>query len=436
MTVSTHPVAAGPKSQNAFARAQKLMPGGVNSPARAFGGVGGTPLFMDRAEGPYLFDLDGRSYIDYIGSWGPMILGHAHPEVIAAIKTAASRGTSYGAPTKAESELAGQIIEAVPSIEKVRLVNSGTEATMSALRVARGATGRKKVIKFAGNYHGHVDSLLVAAGSAAATLGAPDSPGVTPGAAQDTIVLSYNDVAALRQAFDRFAGQIAAVILEPVVGNMGCVPGSLEFLRELRSLTKADGAVLIFDEVMTGFRLAFGGAQERFGITPDMTTLGKIVGGGMPLGAYGGRADIMDQVLPAGKVFQAGTLSGNPVAVAAGSTTLRILRDDPPYELLEKMGARLAKGLDEAASAAGIPHQVQAVGSMITLFFNPDPVGCWDDADRCDRTAFGRYFWGLIGEGIYMPCSQFEALFFSRVHTETMIDETIAAAEKVLKQIA
>ncbi len=436
MTVSTHPVAAGPKSQNAFARAQKLMPGGVNSPARAFGAVGGTPLFIDHAEGPHLYDIDGRRYVDYIGSWGPMILGHADAEVVEAVTAAARKGSSYGAPTEAESRLAEQIIEAVPSIQKVRLVNSGTEATMSAIRVARGATGRHKIIKFAGNYHGHVDSLLVSAGSAAATLGAPDSPGVTPGASQDTIVLSYNDVAALRQAFDRFAGQIAAVILEPVVGNMGCVPGSLEFLRELRSLTKADGAVLIFDEVMTGFRLAFGGAQERFGITPDMTTLGKIVGGGMPLGAYGGRADIMDQVLPAGKVFQAGTLSGNPVAVAAGSKTLEILRRNPPYEQLERIGERLAAGLDRAATDAGIPHTVGHVGSMMTLFFNPDPVHSWAEADRCDRKAFGNYFWGLIGEGIYMPCSQFEALFFSRLHTEALVDETVEAAHKVLGRMA
>jgi len=412
-----------------------LMPGGVNSPARAFGGVGGTPLFMDRAEGPYLFDLDGRSYIDYIGSWGPMILGHAHPEVIAAIGDAASRGTSFGAPTEAESALAEQIIEAVPSIEKVRLVNSGTEATMSALRVARGATGRNKVIKFAGNYHGHVDALLVSAGSAAATLGVPDSPGVTPGAGGDTIVLSYNDVAGLQQAFDEFGGEIAAVILEPVVGNMGCVVPTMEFLRTMRELTHQHDSILIFDEVMTGFRLALGGAQELFGITPDMTTLGKIVGGGLPLGAYGGREDIMNQVLPAGKIFQAGTLSGNPVAVAAGSTTLRILRDDPPYELLEKMGARLAKGLDEAATQAGIPHTVARVGSMMTLFFNPDPVTCWDEANRSDREMFGRYFWGLIGEGVYMPCSQFEALFFSRLHDEALIDQTIDAAKRVLAKL-
>lgn len=432
MTQQPISVSAGEKSQAAFERARKLMPGGVNSPARAFGAVGGTPLFIEKAKGPYLFDIDGNQYLDYIGSWGPMILGHAHPEVIEAITLAAQKGTSFGAPTEAESELAEQIIEAVPSIEKVRLVNSGTEATMSAIRVARGATGRDKIVKFAGNYHGHVDSLLVAAGSAAATLGVPDSPGVTSGTTQDTIVLAYNDVEGIRSAFAQFSGQIAAVILEPVVGNMGCVSATPEFFQELRKLTKDDGAILIFDEVMTGFRLAFGGAQERFGVTPDMTTLGKIVGGGMPLGAYGGTADIMNQVLPAGKVFQAGTLSGNPVAVAAGSTTLRLLKNDPPYEYLERIGKRLASGLDQAASDAGIPHVVQSVGSMITLFFNPDPVNNWDDADRSDREMFGRYFWGLIGEGHYMPCSQFEALFLSRLHTEAMIDETIDAAKRVL----
>ncbi len=428
--------AAPARSQAAFERALQLMPGGVNSPARAFGAVGGTPLFIERAEGPYLFDIDGNRYIDFIGSWGPMILGHAQPEVIEAITRAAQRGTSYGAPTEAESQLAEQIVEAVPSIEKVRLVNSGTEATMSAIRVARGATGRNKVIKFAGNYHGHVDSLLVAAGSAAATLGAPDSPGVTPGAAGDTLVLSYNNVSQLEDAFASDGDQIAAVILEPVVGNMGCVIPTEAFLNALRDLATRHGAVLIFDEVMTGFRVARGGAQELFGVIPDMTTLGKIVGGGMPLGAYGGRADIMDNVLPAGKVFQAGTLSGNPVAVAAGSATLTILKENPPYEQLERMGAKLADGLDAAATAAGIPHSVARVGSMMTLFFNPDPVTCWDDADRCDRDAFGRYFWALIQKGIYMPCSQFEALFFSRLHDEAIIDETIDAAKSVLARMA
>ncbi len=434
LTSSTQ-YSVGEKSVAAFERATKLMPGGVNSPARAFGAVGGTPLFIDRAAGPYLYDIDGRRLIDYIGSWGPMILGHAHPEVIDAIIRATERGTSFGAPTEAESELAERIIAAVPSIEKVRLVSSGTEATMSAIRVARGATGREKIIKFAGNYHGHVDSLLVAAGSAAATLGVPDSPGVTAGAGRDTIVLQYNDCAAVRNTLAQHAGQIAAVILEPVVGNMGCVPGTIEFLRCLRDETRQDGAILIFDEVMTGFRLAMGGAQERFGITPDMTTLGKIVGGGLPLGAYGGRADIMDQVLPAGKVFQAGTLSGNPVAVAAGNTTLRLLKQNPPYETLEATGKRLATGLDTAATQAGIDHHVQAVGSMMTLFFHDGPVRNWTEADQCNRAQFAAYFWGMIDEGIYMPCSQFEALFFGVTHTDAMIDQTVSAAAKVLKSL-
>ncbi len=383
----------GPKSISAFDRAKRLIPGGVNSPARAFGGVGGSPLFIQRAEGPWLYDIDGRAYLDYIGSWGPMILGHAHPQVIEAITQAASRGTSYGAPTEAESELAELIIEAVPSVERVRLVNSGTEATMSAIRVARGVTGRSKIIKFAGNYHGHVDSLLVSAGSSAATLGVPDSPGVTPGEGGDTIVLEYNDLTALAQAFDRFAGQIAAVILEPVVGNMGLVIPSVDFLRELRGLTSSDGTILIFDEVMTGFRLAYGGAQELFGITPDMTTMGKVVGGGMPLGAYGGKEEIMSQVLPAGKIFQAGTLSGNPVAVAAGTTTLKLLKQDPPYEYLDRIGKKLAEGLSNAATKHGVTHQVQRVGSMMTLFFNANPVHNWTDADKSDRKKFGDYFW-------------------------------------------
>ncbi len=426
----------GPKSTEAFQRARQLMPGGVNSPARAFGAVGGSPLFIDRAEGPHLYDIDGREFIDYIGSWGPMILGHAHPEVVEAVTHAAQRGSSFGAPTEAESHLAEQIIEAVPSIEKLRLVNSGTEATMSALRVARGVTGRDKVIKFAGNYHGHVDSLLVAAGSAAATLGVPDSPGVTKGTGGDTIVLEYNDCEAVKAAFAQYPGEIAAVILEPVVGNMGCVPPTDDFLQLLRQVTSADSSILIFDEVMTGFRVSLGGAQERYGVTPDMTTLGKIVGGGMPLGAYGGRADIMDQVLPAGKVFQAGTLSGNPVAVAAGSTTLRLLKEHPPYDYLEALGARLADGLGRAATDAGIDHHVQRVGSMMTLFFNPNPVSQWTGgADQCDKEQFARYFWGLISKGVYMPCSQFEALFFSATHTEAMIDETIDAAASVLKSL-
>ncbi len=423
-----------PNSEAAFARAKKLIPGGVNSPARAFGGVGGSPLFIDYAQGPWLHDIDGNRYLDYIGSWGPMILGHAHPEVIDAITAAAQRGTSYGAPTQGESELAERIIAAVPSIDRVRLVSSGTEATMSAIRVARGATGRDKIVKFAGNYHGHVDSLLVSAGSSAATLGVPDSPGVTAGASGDTIVLPYNDLQSITAAFTEHPGEIAAVILEPVVGNMGCVLPSLDFLRGLRQATQADGAILIFDEVMTGFRLAMGGAQELFGITPDMTTLGKIVGGGLPLGAYGGKEEIMRHVLPAGKVFQAGTLSGNPVAVAAGNATLRLLTERPPYEYLETAGARLAAGLSKAAGDAGIEHQMQRVGSMMTLFFNSAPVHNWTDADRSDRQSFARYFWGLIERGVYMPCSQFEALFFSQTHTLEHIDQTIDAARATFAQ--
>lgn len=411
------------------------MPGGVNSPARAFGAVGGKPLFISNAKGPFLNDLDGNQLIDYIGSWGPMILGHAHPQVIEAIQQAATKGTSYGAPTEAETELAELVVAAVPSIEKLRLVSSGTEATMSAIRLARGATGRDKVIKFSGNYHGHVDSLLVAAGSAAATLGVPDSPGVTKGTGGDTLVLNFNDIEQLAQTFDQFGDQIACVILEPVVGNMGCVPPVAGFLEKARELCTKSGAVLIFDEVMTGFRVAYGGAQERFGVTPDLTTLGKIVGGGLPLGVYGGRADLMDQMLPAGKVFQAGTLSGNPLATAAGSATLRLLRDESPYDYLEEQGERLGNGLAAAADKAGLKTQLQRVGSMMTLFFNDSPVKNWDDAAKCNKEMFGAYFWGLIREGVYMPCSQYEALFFSREHTPELIDQTIDAATRVLAQL-
>lgn len=412
------------------------MPGGVNSPARAFGSVGGKPVFIESAKGPFLKDIDGNQYIDYIGSWGPMILGHAQPKVIEAIQSAATAGTSYGAPTKRESELAELIVHAVPSIERLRMVNSGTEATMSAIRLARGATGRDKIIKFAGNYHGHVDSLLVSAGSAAATLGVPDSPGVTKGTSQDTVVLEYNDIEALKQAFVDHGNEIACVILEPVVGNMGCVPPKDAFLQSARQLCDDHGSVLIFDEVMTGFRVALGGAQERFGITPDLTTLGKIVGGGLPLGVYGGKAELMDQVLPAGKVFQAGTLSGNPLATAAGAATLRLLIDEPPYAHLEEQGSRLENGLRSAATAAGIPFQIQRVGSMLTLFFTDQPVLGWKQASACDVKAFGSYFWGLLHRGVYMPCSQYEALFFSSLHTPELIDQTVEAARDVLSEMA
>jgi len=425
-----------PNSHRAFETARKLIPGGVNSPARAFGAVGGEPLFFQRGEGAYLYDIDGKKYTDYIGSWGPLILGHAHPSVVEAVKQATQRGTSFGAPTEAENHLARLIVEAVPSVEKVRLVNSGTEATQSAIRVARGFTGRNLIVKFAGNYHGHVDSLLVAAGSAAATLAVPNSPGVTPGATQDTLLLEYNDVAGLRRAFKQQGSKIAAVIVEPVVGNMGCVVPSEAFLSTLRDVTREADTVLIFDEVMTGFRVAYGGAQQRFSITPDLTTLGKIVGGGLPVGAYGGRAEIMDHVLPVGKVFQAGTLSGNPLATAAGIATLEQLRDHPPYEHLEKLSARLEKGLDEAATEAGIPHSLARVGSMLTLFFHDGPVRGWSDAAQADTRKFARYFWGLIDRGVYMPCSQYEAMFVSAAHRADDIEQTIAAARETLSEIA
>jgi glutamate-1-semialdehyde 2,1-aminomutase len=424
------------KSISAFATAKKLIPGGVNSPARAFGAVGGEPIFMDRASRQYLYDIDGNRYIDYIGSWGPMILGHAHPEVLDAIQQAASRGTSFGAPTERESGLAALIQQIMPSMERVRLVSSGTEAVMSAIRVARGATGREKVIKFSGCYHGHVDSLLVSAGSAAATLGVPDSPGVTRGTSQDTIVLNYNDCTSLQRVFEELPTSIAAVILEPVVGNMGTVIPTPEFLKALRSLTTQYGAVLIFDEVMTGFRVALGGAQERFGIKPDMTTLGKIVGGGMPLAAYGGRADIMDNVMPAGKVYQAGTLAGNPLATAAGTKTLELLVKNPPYDRLEAVCKRLGDGLLHAAQSHGHAAQMQRVGSMLTLFFNAAPVVDWPTADRSDRKLFAQYFWSLINDGVYMPCSQFEALFVSDCHTDEDIDVTIAAANRFFESLS
>lgn len=418
-------------SHRIFARAKELMPGGVNSPARAFGGVGGEPIVFDRAQGAYIFDVDGNQYLDYIGSWGPMILGHQHPAVVAAVQKAVNRAFSFGAPTPSENELCELIIDSVPSVEMVRLVNSGTEATMSAIRLARGFTGRDAIVKFAGNYHGHVDSLLVAAGSSAATLGVPNSPGVTVGTTQDTIVARYNDVPHLESIFAQHGARIAGVIFEPVVGNMGLVIPSTAFLATLRGLTRQHGALLICDEVMTGFRLAIGGAQERLKIEPDLTTLGKIVGGGMPIGAYGGRREIMKHVLPAGKVFQAGTLSGNPVATAAGIATLKQLREHPPYDRLETLAGRLENGLVQAAKKHGIAHCLQRVGSMLTLFFQSGPVIDWDSASRSDTQRYAEYFWGLVDRGVYMPCSQYEALFISAAHTEADIDRTIAAADEV-----
>ncbi|MFM7034350.1 MAG: glutamate-1-semialdehyde 2,1-aminomutase [Planctomycetia bacterium] len=442
MSTSLEPVttaAARPKSRAAFARAKTLIPGGVNSPARAFGGVGGEPIFFASAQGQRLTDVDGLSYLDYIGSWGPMILGHRHPRVVAAIERALATGTSYGAPTEAENRLAQLIIEAVPSIEKVRMVSSGTEATMSAVRLARGFTGREVIVKFSGNYHGHVDSLLVAAGSSAATLGVPDSPGITKGTAQDTVVLEYNEPEELETLFSKRGDAIAAVLMEPVVGNMGLVVPSREFLETARRLTAKHGALLVFDEVMTGFRLSLGGAQELLGITPDLTTLGKIVGGGLPLAAYGGRADIMDHVLPAGRVFQAGTLSGNPLAVAAGTATLEELRDRPPYAQLERHGARLEEGFRDAAAKAGLTVWIARVGSMMTMFFQKGPhtvpVTGWKTASRSDTALYARFFWGMIDRGIYLPCSQYEAIFFSSAHTDTDIDATVVATREAVADI-
>lgn len=424
------------KSESHFQRACRSIPGGVNSPARAFGAVGGSPPIIDRGEGPWLVDIDGNRYLDYVASWGPHILGHRHETVIAAVEQALAKGTSFGAPTEIETELAEVIVEAVPSIEKVRLVNSGSEATMSVIRLARGFTGRDKIIKFAGCYHGHVDSLLVQAGSSALTHGVPSSPGVPAGCTADTIILEFNDAQQIEDTFRAQGDQIAGVILEPVVGNMGTVAPKKGYLETVQRLCNQHGALLIFDEVMTGFRLAYGGAQERFGIKPDLTTLGKIVGGGMPVGAYGGRNDIMQKISPAGPVFQAGTLSGNPLTVACGLATLKILQATKPYAQLDEMTARLVRGLDQAASNAGLPHTIGHVGSMFTLFFSPEPVRNLTTALRCDTKRFSRYFWGMLDRGHYLPCSQFEANFVSVLHTPERIDSTIAAAKEVFAEIA
>ncbi|VTT98706.1 glutamate-1-semialdehyde aminotransferase : Glutamate-1-semialdehyde 2,1-aminomutase OS=Rhodopirellula maiorica SM1 GN=hemL PE=3 SV=1: Aminotran_3 [Gemmataceae bacterium] len=430
------PTRSQTKSTAAFERARKVTPGGVNSPARAFGAVGGSPLFVARADGPHLYDVDGNKFLDYIGSWGPMILGHCHPKVVDAVLAAVRNGSSYGAPCELETELAELVVEAIPSVEMVRFVSSGTEATMSAIRLARGFTGRDLIVKFAGCYHGHVDSLLVSAGSSALTHGVPNSPGVPRGCTDDTLVLRFNDVAALKELFAARGDKIAGVILEPVVGNMGLVPPSAEFRTELRRLTQHHGALLIYDEVMTGFRLAYGGAQELLGDTPDITALGKIIGGGYPVGAYGGRADVMKKIMPAGPVFQAGTLSGNPVAMAAGIATLKELQASPPYQRFDALGARLEAGLRKAAADAGVPHQFNRIGSMWTLFFTPTPVTDFDTAKTADTKRFGRFFWEMMDRGVYLPCSQFEAAFLCAPMTEAHIDETIAAARDALKAIA
>lgn len=419
------------RSRQLFQRAQQRIPGGVNSPARAFKSVGGDPPFLVRAEGARLWDADGNEYLDYVGSWGPMLLGHRHPAVVAAIEEALAGGTSFGAPTEREVEMAELLAAIVPSIETVRLVNSGTEAAMSALRVARGFTGRELTVKFEGNYHGHVDSLLVKAGSGLATLGISDSAGVPAGFAGTTIPLPYNSVEAVEQAFRAQGESIAAVIVEPVVGNMGCVPPQPGFLEALRTLCSRYGAVLIFDEVMTGFRVAPGGAQERFGVTPDMTILGKVIGGGLPVGAFGGRREIMETAAPLGAVYQAGTLSGNPLAVAAGLATLRLLRGAPDaYAKLEALGARLQQGVAAAAADAGAALTVNRVGSMITFFFTGREVCDWSGAASSDTQKFAKFFRRMLESGVYLPCSQFEAAFLSTAMTQADIDATIACAKR------
>jgi glutamate-1-semialdehyde 2,1-aminomutase len=422
------------RSQELFARALELIPGGVNSPVRAFRGVGGSPLFIKSARGATITDVDGRTYIDYVGSWGPMILGHADSEIVDALASVAAQGTSFGAPNELEVQLAEEIVDAIPSLEMVRMVNSGTEATMSAIRLARGVTARDKIIKFEGCYHGHADSLLVKAGSGVATLGLPDSPGVPASLAQHTITVPFNNVDALAHSFDEYH-DIAAVIIEPVVGNMGCVPPQPGFLNAVRELSTKNGALLIFDEVMTGFRVARGGAQQLYDIHPDITCLGKIIGGGLPVGAYGGSRKLMRNIAPAGSIYQAGTLSGNPLAMTAGLLTLRRLRDKSIYETLGQNSAKLCEGLANAATAAGIKTVTNRVGSMWTSFFTNEAVTDWTTANQSNRESYGRFFHAMLNEGVYLAPSQFEAAFVSIAHTDEVIDQTIAAAQKTFQAL-
>ncbi len=425
------------KSKTLFEEAQQFIPGGVNSPVRAFKSVGGTPLFIERAEGAYLEDVDGNRYIDYVGSWGPMLFGHADPDVVRAVEQASARSTSFGAPTAIEVRVAELICELVPSVEKVRMVNSGTEATMSAVRLARGVTGREKIIKFEGNYHGHGDFFLIAAGSGAMTFGVPNSPGVTAGNAQDTLIARYNDLANVRALVNANKGSIACIIVEPVAGNMGCILPEPGFLEGLRSLCDAEGIILIFDEVMTGFRVARGGAQEYFGVTPDITTLGKVIGAGLPVGAYGGKREIMDFVSPSGPVYQAGTLSGNPLAMHAGYTVLRkIAEDERLYEHLSAFGAALDEGTRENFSAAGIPYYATRIGSMGCIFFSDRNVVDYATAMMCDTNRYAVYFHAMLNEGIYLAPSQFEAFFFSVCHGEKELDRTLKAQQKALRKVS
>jgi len=424
------------KSQELFQRAQKVIPGGVNSPVRAFKSVGREPVFISRANGSKMWDADGNMYIDYIGSWGPMLLGHAHPDVIESVKQATDGGLSFGTPVETEVEIAELICSMVPSIDVVRMVNSGTEATMSAVRLARAYTKREKVIKFEGCYHGHSDSFLIKAGSGALTLGSPDSPGVTKGTAQDTLIAQYNDIDSVKQLFENNKESVAAVIIEPVAGNMGCVPPSENFLKDLRELCSQNKALLIFDEVMTGFRLAPGGAQERYNVIPDLTALGKIIGGGMPVGAFGGKREIMELLAPAGPVYQAGTLSGNPITMASGYATLSFIKNNPDiYEKLEQKGSDIEDGIKTIIKNKGYPLSANRVGSMFTLFFTDKEVTDFATASSSDKEKFSVYFGSMLEQGIYIAPSQFEAGFISTAHTDNDIEKTVSAAEVALGKV-
>ncbi|MHA7962522.1 glutamate-1-semialdehyde 2,1-aminomutase [Paenibacillus sp. CAU 1782] len=422
------------KSVEAFARAKKVIPGGVNSPVRAFKSVGLTPVYMERGAGSRVYDIDGNEYIDYVASWGPLIMGHAHPEVVEAIKRTAERGTSFGAPTELETLMAELVVERVASVDIVRMVNSGTEATMSALRLARGYTGRAKILKFEGSYHGHADSLLIKAGSGVATLGLPDSPGVPQGVASGTITVPYNDLESVKLAFQKFGEEIACVIVEPIAGNMGVVPPQPGFLEGLRSLTTQYGSLLIFDEVMTGFRVGYGCAQGLYGITPDLTCFGKVIGGGLPVGAYGGKRELMEMMAPSGPIYQAGTLSGNPLAMAAGYTTLKLLTPEV-YESLEKSAARLASGFIANAAKHGLPMSLNRVGSMVCPFFTEQTVTDYEGAKSSNLEQFKAYFASMLELGVSIAPSQFEGMFVSAVHSDADLDETIAANDEALSRL-